>query len=262
MNKKVLLAIILVLTALAIAIILILKSTLSYNEIIVDEGTWNSIINNRDISTDINLDEIEFNDYNLIIDNESNIIYYSVVDTSKKYNPSIKYKSNQKVSIAVNKNLNDDELDKEDSIKIIIYNDNEYRIYTLIATKYPTLSVTLNESTTNKKKPTFSIELFDNYVDSSQRVLKSDGMFKTIEENKTYSFSLHKQSLGNNKRENNISVFGMEKRNEYILNKEEDTSEDKKYVRVFVNNKYIGIYSLNFRERKINNIERNKEANK
>lgn len=262
MNKKILLGIILGITSLIIILIIVFKIKIRYNKLIISEDKWNNIISNREMSTSISLEKIEFNDYELIIDNENNVIYYSIVNSSNKYNPSVSYDTNKKVSIAINDNISDDKLDQTDDLKIMIYNDKEYRIYSLVVTNYPTLNVIYEKSDDIKNKAIIKLELFDNHVDSPQRIIKSDGKFRIIEKDKKYSFSLFKESLGNNKRENHISIFGMEKRDEYIITKVDNTDSPEKYVLVFVNNKYIGLYSFGPKEKEVNRFERNKENNR
>lgn len=263
MNKKWLLGIILALTCLAIIIVLVFKINTRYNKLVVNENKWSSIINNRNTSTSISLESIEFNDYNLLIDNENSVIYYSVVNSKRKYNPSIKYKSNKKVSIAINDSITDEKLEDTDALKIMIYNDNEYRIYKLVATNYPILNIKYKDNTNNKTKISMELELFDNYVDSHQRVLKSVGKLRIIKENEEYSFSLTKESLGHNKRENYISIFGMEKRDEYLIKVTNKTSDEERYVQFFINGEYKGLYSFGPKEeRRIDNFERNRENNK
>ena len=262
MNKKWLLGIILVLTCLAITIILVLNSNTRYNKLVVNEKKWNSIISNRTESTSIKIDNIKFNDYNLIIDENNSVIYYSVVNSSKKFNPSIKYKTNNKASIAINDKISDEKLEQTDSLKIMIYNEKEYRIYTLVATNYPTLNVVYKNNNDINRKVPIELELFDNHIDSPQRFIKSDGKFRIIEEDNLYSFSLFKQSPGDNKRENHISIFGMEQRDEYLLKKVNKTEEQGRYIKLFINNKYIGLYSLDPKEGGIDPFERNRENNK
>ena len=261
MNKKWLLGIILVLTCLAVVLILLFRSNTRYEKIIVSEDNWNSIISNRTLSTSIKIESIEFNDNNLLIDEENSVIYYSVVNSSRKYNPSIKYDANTDVSIVVNNKLSDEIIDETDAIKIMIYNDKEYRIYSLVATNFPTLNVVYENDDINRKVP-ITLELFDNHIDSPQKFLKSEGKFRIIEEDNLYSFSLLKQSPGKNKRDNHVSIFGMEPRSEYIIHKVDNTNEPGKYVRLFINNKYKGIYSLDPKEGEIDNFERNRENNK
>ena len=259
MNKKWLLGTILVLTIIAIIIILVLNSNIKYNKLIINEDMWNDIISNRNMNTSISLENIKFNDYNLLIDEENSIIYYSIVNLSNKFNPSIDYAINdEKIKIAINKEISDEVLESTDSLKIILYNDTSYRIYSLVVTNYPILNVVYKKEQNEK----VNIELFDNHVDSPQRVLKSDGKLKIIEENKEYSFSLTKESLGHKTRENHISVFGMEKKDEYTIKLANTISEDEKYVHFFINNEYKGVYSFRFKEGRVNNFERNKENNR
>ena len=263
MNKKWLFGIILVLTIVAIIIILILKSNVSYNKLIISKNKWISIISNRENSTNISFEDIEFNDYNLLIDNENDVIYYSVVDLNKKYNPSIKYTTNKKVSVVVNDKITGEKLEQTGILKIMLYNDKEYRIYSLVVTNFSTLNIIYDEKQLNNTKILSQIELFDNHEHVPQRVLKSDGIFKIIEDNNLYSFSLTKNSPGNNRRENHVSIFGMEKRDEYLIKKTSEINNNERHIKLFVNNKYIGLYSLGPKDgRRINNFERNKENNR
>ena len=264
MNKKWLLLIILVLTIIAIYTIYVLNFSIKYNKLVISENKWNSIIDNKKEDTSLKIESITFNDYNLVIDEENQIIYYSIVDEKNKYNPSVDYELNQdKLKIAINKKLNDDLLEDNESLNIMIYNDTSYKIYKLIITKYPILNITYDSKETNKKRYDVNIYLFDNYVDSTRRVLKSNGKLRIIEEDEKYAFSLKKESPGRNKRENPVSIFGMEPRDEYLIKVEKPTNNQEKYVQFFINNKYKGIYSLGVdEERSMNNYERNRENNK
>ncbi|MBQ9318372.1 MAG: hypothetical protein IJR82_01935 [Bacilli bacterium] len=264
MNRKWLLGIILILTIASIVFILVLTHKTKYNKLIVSNDKWNDIINSRNISTDINLESIEFNDYNLLIDNENSIIYYSVVDVKSKYNPSVKYTLNgKKIKIAFNKEISDEVLENTDALKVIIYDDSSYKIYTLVATKYPILNVNYKGEYNNRKKMNIKLEIFDNYVNSPNRILKSDGELRVIEEDKEYAFSLKKESMGHNERENYISIFGVEKQNEYLIKATDTTNKEAKYVQFFINNEYKGLYTFGHNEgRRIDNFERNRENNK
>ena len=260
MNKKVLLVAILVLTIITIGIILIFRSNTRYNNLVISDEKWNDIINSRIESTSISFETIKFNDYNSLIDEENSIIYYSVVDSSKKYNPSIEYTTNvNKLKIAVNNQITSI---NDDNLKIILYDDNNYHIYSLTVTNYPILNISTKEQLNDKKRIDIELELFDNHDTVPQRVVKSIGKLKVIDENRKYSFSLIKESLGHNKRENHISILGMEKHDEYTLEIADSIKENQRYVQFFINNKYIGIYSLSYKEGSMNNFERNKQKNK
>ena len=262
MNKKWLLGIILALTIFSIVIILVLSHKIRYNKLVVNSDKWNNIINGKNINAGISLESIEFNDYNLLIDEENSIIYYSVVDVKNKYNPSVKYTLNgKKINIAFNREISDEVLEDADTLKVILYDDDSYRIYNIVATKYPILNISYNGE--YRKKMNIKLEVFDNYVNSPNRVLKSDGELKVIEENKEYVFSLKKESMGHNERKNHISIFGMEKQNEYLIKAIDTTSKETKYVQFFINNEYKGLYTFGHNEgRRIDNYERNRENNK
>lgn len=258
MNKKWILLIVSVLTLIFITVILILTSSTRYNKLVISEKKWNNIISNKNMSTNIKLENIEFNDYNLLIDEENSIIYYSVVDSNKKYNPSIKYTINSgKFKIAFNTKITDEKLNNNDALKLIIYDKDNYRVYSLVATNYPILNINYKEQNNDQKRIPIELELFDNHIDSQNRVLKSLGKLKIIEENNEYSLSLMQESLGHNMRENHMSIFGMEKHNNYTLKLAENVTDEGKYIQLFINNKYVGIYSLEHKDKGgINNSER------
>lgn len=105
-----------------------------------------------------------------------------------------------------------------------------------------------------------TLEIFDNHENVPQRVIKSDGRLRVIEENKEYSFTLKKESLGHNERNNPISLFGMGKQNEYLIKVTNMINDKEKYVQFFINNKYMGLYTLSHNEeRRTDKFERNKQ---
>ena len=227
MNKKWLYIGIISFTLVLILIILLIKPRSRYDKYIISSNKWNDIISNKN-SGNIKLDSIKFNDYNLLIDEDNSNIYYSIVDSNSKYNPLVSYKNN-KYKIAFNNKLTE-----EGSIQVLVYNDKNYQIYNLIVTNMPILNVTYNEDKINKRKIPVDVYLFDNDVGTSNKVLKSKGDLSII---------------------NDISIFGMDKHNEYVL-KVSKTSD--KYINLFINNKYVGKCSLKHLERNINNEPRKK----
>lgn len=240
-----------------------ITSSTRYNKLIISEEKWNDIISSKNRSTSLSLKRIKFNDYNLLIDEENSIIYYSVINNSKKYNPSVYYvATDNKLNIVFNQKITEDKLEKNNTFKVIIYDENNYREYLLVITNYPILNVNYKGKINNKKSVDVDLELFDNHKNVRQRVLKSLGKLKIIEENNEYSFSLIEKSLGNNKRENHISILGMEKHNEYILKAQSNINENGRYVQFFINNKYKGLYLIDYKEGSMNNFERNKANNK
>jgi len=246
MNKKYILGIIIVISFIIIALVLKFSLKTRYDKLVKTETEWNDIISSRN-EDNLSLESIEFNDYNLIIDNENNIIYYSVVETKNKYNPTIKYKNN-KLYLAFSSEISDQNLENSD-IKLMIYNDTSYKIYSLYVTNYPILNFdyTKDENEKSKRIDT-KITLFDNHTNNPRKMIISDGKLTIVSENE-YIFSLTKESVGRNKRENNISIFELPKENEYVL--KEASENDDKVIKLFINNKYVGLYTLSHKpERK------------
>ena len=243
MNKRLLIIIISVITILSIITIIFITYKPRLNKYVIDKDKWDYIINNRKNNNNLYIDNISFNDYNLVIDNDNDVIYYSLVNIKNKYNPVIEFKTKNELNIVINKELNS----TLNEYKIMIYNNDYYHIYTLIVTDLPTINIEIKD--TNKNNNNLNIEIFDNNINSFQKLVKSNGKLKTIKDSEEYIILLNKLSLGHNKRDNNISIFGFEKENEYILKKYNNSNNKK--VNLFINNKYKGIYY----------IEQNKERN-
>ncbi len=249
-NRKryLLLGIILFLTISTIEILFFLSKNSKYQNLVISNKKWNKIIKSREESSKLQFQNIKFNDYNLIIDEEDSIIYYSIINSSTKYNPSIQYKPNhKKIKIAINQEITDFTLEKTNILKIMIYDNHTYHIYSLVVTNYPILSIE-KEQNDNQGKIDIDLELFDNHVDSSQRLLKSKGKLKIIKNHQEYRFSLIKESLGHNDRENHISMFGMAKQDEYTIRKTINQVDNERYIQLFINQKYMGVYQLEPKE--------------
>ena len=223
-----------------ISAILLLPKT-KYTSLVISNEEWNNIINTRNNSSNIKIDNIKFNNYNLIIDEDNSTLYYSVVNSNSKYNPVVNYSN--KFKIAFNKRISSD----TNEVDMIIYNDKNYRVYKLVLTNMPILSINYKEETNNKVKIPVDIYLFDNDVNTSNKVLKSKGDLTIIKESSEYILSLKKESLGRNKRDNNVSLFGMEKHDEYLV---KVTNNNTNYINLFINNKYVGRYILKHFERR------------
>ena len=258
MNKKWLLITILGFTGIIVTVLLVFNNNKVYDKLVVDTNEWNNIINTRTNNSLLSLDNIKFNDYSLVIDKKNSILYYSVVDSSKKYNPVVNYIANSKVKIVINQKIDDNVTEKDGILKVMIYDKNSYHIYDLMVTNYPILNIKYMENNTGKRIDV-ELNLFDNHVDAINRVIKSDGKFMIVKENEEYIFSLTKESLGNNQRDNNISIFGMNKHDQYTLKRIDNVSNKDRYVKLFINDEYVGIYTLNHRgERRINRNDGNK----
>ena len=252
MNKNKILIIICAFTSIILIALLIIFKTKNYNSLSISKDKWDSIVNNRNEDLNLKIDNINFNEYELIIDESKSIIYYSIIsDSNNSYNPSVKYKSNNNTKIAILK----DELSEEKignyEFKIMIYNDKSYHIYSLICTKFSTLSINYNMNKENRKNNIpINIYLFDNLEDSNNRITRSDGRMN-VERNDNYMLHLELLSPGKNVRDNVISIMGMEASSRYILTKInalEDSNntryEDNHIIELFIDNTYMGLYKI------------------
>lgn len=268
MNKRNLLILILGVTIIIILVLTIFNQQERYQKLIISEDNLNKLTSSKLVTSNLYLENIKFNDYSLLIDEDNSTIYYSVVDSSNKYNPLIEYKTNlDNIKIAFSENITDTLIANNYNFKVILYNDSNYRIYNLVVTTLPIMNITYDNTSDKTKNIPMELSLFDNNPKAFQKNTSTKGEL-TITENDTgksdYRISLKMQSLGHNERENNLSILGMQKHSEYILNSlydsemirrvfttnlwnELDNHEDNyQYVELFINNEYQGLYSFGY----------------
>ena len=255
MKKRILLIIILILTFLVLMMMYLFNYQNRYHKYIIDNSKWNTITKNKSINQELKLKSIKFNNYPLIIDDKNNIIYYSMMDVINKDNPKVKYTTNtENIKVAINTTL------LNNNIKVMLYSDLEYKIYSLVVTELPIMNVEYDTSITNKVRIPMNTLIIDNNKEAIQRIVKSTGTIKLLNDSNEYIVSLNKESLGHNERKNHISILGMPKEDEYLLKKIDEGSNLKKHIMLLINNEYKGIYSINIlKERSIDRNERRKE---
>ena len=263
MDRKKILIQIIILTVIIILFVIFINPSTKYNKISINEKKWNNIINERTENTNIILEDIEFNGFNLIIDESNSTLYYSIVEENKtKYNPKVIYKTEEKnAKIAIlSDTITGEKIQNNHEFSLIIYNNSEYHIYKLICTNYPLLNIKYKEDNQNKHKNIpVDIYIFNNLSNNYNRVTKSAGRLKISNNNeneeKEYIFSLVTFSPGKNQRDNKISLFNMKPRSKYkltIINNNSEESEveinkeneSSNKVELFINNKYEGLYLL------------------
>ena len=246
LSRRKILIIILFTTVFALLFFLFLNFHSRFHNKVVSKEKWNSIIESREENNKINISSITFNDYQAIISEDK--IYYSLVSSKNMYNPMIHYKTSNNCSVVVSGDIDDNS-----TVKIMVYNKKYYHIYSLVVTKYSLLSIDYDENYSEKNNP-MKLSLFDNHEDSIRRLVESDGKIMIIKDNVEYHFSLTMNSLGRNKRVNEISLFGMSPSNKYILLRvKNEKDDDFNCVQLFINNKYKGLYVLEHRERRKDN---------
>ena len=283
MNKKLLFIIIVIFSILGITAIFTINPQIHFDKLNISEDEWNTIVSSRS-EGELFLKSIKFNDYDLIIDDDSNKIYYSVIkNSSNKFSPLVSYtasSSNAKIAF-LNDEINENKISNNHEFKMIVYDDKEYSIYGLYCTNFPMLNIVLDEEKIKKSGTSMSMYLFNNFDNGIQRIVRSDGNINIVETEdnvNNYKFSLVMTTPGNNERDNVISLLHMKQSNEYYLNAiniGENTSplkpilekkdrasksdsnnstsgdmmfklkeRDEQRVELFINNQYVGLYSL------------------
>lgn len=273
MNKKVLFGIIICITLFLISIVIIFNSGKKFNNLVIDENKWNDIIKSRMESTSIKINNIKMNDFSLLIDEVENSIYYSMLDNSKKYNPTVMYDIDKNAKIAINEEIEEEKVNNNYNFKLMVYDDTKYHIYNFVVTTLPIINISYDEDISKTERVKSDIYLFDNRNNTHKNVINSNAVINILDngsEKKDYSFSIVMDSLGNNERENNLSVLGMQKHSEYLLNSLSNDNEkvrevfstnlwndfskfkndNSEFVELFINNHYVGLYSLGFNTEK------------
>lgn len=264
MDRKKVLIVIIIFTLFIILLISMLDFQNKFNNIMISENKWNSIVDTRNENTNLVLRNIKFNDYHLIIDEKNSTIYYSLInDSATKYSPKVSFKTddNQTKIAVLSDEITDDKISNNHEFKIMIYNNSQYHVYNLMCTSFPILNIKYHVKEKNKKR-TIPIEiyLFNNLSNTPNRIMRSAGKLKTLDDGKSYLFSLLMVSPGKNERENKISIFNMDPHSEYILSAvdggqeipsfsdetNEETVKENHPVELFINNEYIGLYLLKY----------------
>ncbi|MBR1936244.1 MAG: hypothetical protein IJ842_00975 [Bacilli bacterium] len=252
MNRKKILIVIIFFTILIITGLLIITRTDSYNSLSISQEKWDSILEKRKENLTLEIENIRFNEYDLIVDNSNSKLYYSIInDNDSSYNPSVSYKTNNKTKLVVLKDELDESKIGDYEFKIMIYNNSSYRTYRLVCTRFPILNITNKDKENDSSKQSILMQMyfFDNLKNSSNRILRSDGILN-IENNNNYKMHLEVLSPGRNIRDNVISIMGMEPSSRYDLTKinsiQENRfkNEDKHIIELFIDNKYKGLYKI------------------
>lgn len=284
MNKKRILFFIVLMIFILISIMFFYTKSVQYNELVVDEETWNKLMNERTITDSNLIENLKFNDYEIFYENSKCTYYYSIIENLRNgYNPDIQYKCNKpSAKIAINKEITNELIENNDTILLLVYTDTEFSVYNLKCTSLPLLNINceqFEDLSTSKDTFDMSLRLFDNRKNAANRVTKSDGKIHkrggmSLAYPKIgYKISLTTQSLGNHTRNNNLSLLGMRKDDDWILyaayNDQEkirnvfamnlwnescaqnnmfgvNNGNEYQYIELFVNNEYWGLYALGY----------------
>lgn len=268
-RKKWLLWFILIFTFLLILLFIFFENRFKYQRLVLKSSKWDTIIQSKKEDSSLTIKSIKFNDYRLLIDESNDIIYYSVIDSSQKYNPKVDYDVENGVKISFSDKITQEKIENNYSFKVLVYDDSTYHIYELKVTTLPIIHLSYDLKKDEETKDiSMDFYLFDNRKNAYQKVVNSIGVLDIVEngnEKADYHFSLSQESLGKNMRDNPISLLGMDQHSEFVLNSLYDDDEKIRnvfstnlwnslegneefyqYVELFVNNEYVGLYSFGY----------------
>ena len=88
-----------------------------------------------------------------------------------------------------------------------------------------------------------------NRLNANQKVIRTDASITLINNDNNYLISMRKESVGRNKRKNDISIFGITMSHEFeLIYKDLSNDSSNTILDLFINNEYKGIYLLEYKE--------------
>lgn len=278
------------LAIMAVSILILLfsftKRKRMFSDCVVDEGTFNGIIESRTQSDSPLTDGITFGEEVLFYDEEAKTYYYSIIEGSQDaYNPTITIGTSSKdaqISIKESelkeRELTSEIISENKDIEFVIYTPTEYETYTLKCTTLPLMNINV-ETGISAENTAMEMALFDNRKEAVQRFVTSEG-FIHVRGGSTktypklgYRVNLRYDSVGDNTRANPISLLGMRQDDDWILYAAYNDQEKirnvfsmnlwtdtcgmdnsygiefgmhYKYIELFINGRYWGLYALGY----------------
>lgn len=244
-----------------------------FNELIVDLNTYNSIKREL-ISKPIDDVQIYFEGFEPFYDKEDNRYYYSLVeDNIFSHNPKIDINNKYKIAIKDIK-ITDELISKNETINFLIYDDKNYQEFNLTCTTLPLMNIDYEGDSFIYDDQPMSMTLFDNRKGAMNRITESIG---NVRLRGIFTAGLPKQGLRLTLLENDWwterdeELLGLRRDGDWILyagyndvdkvrnvfcanlwnescgknNKlKANTGTEYKYLELFVNGKYYGLYAL------------------
>lgn len=257
---------------------------------VVDRNTAEQMMSEKACETEL-FPDIYFDEEKLFLDETTGTYFYSLVEGSPTaYEPDIKAVSTIGESDAGEKNfrprvyfidhsITDELISSNTPIEMLICDDEKYWNCQLICTTLPLMSLEVPEGI-GEVDAQMEMTLFDNESDAAMRLVTSGGtvrirggLSREFAKN-SYKLSLRTESVGNSKRSNDISLLGMRKDDDWILNclyndhekvrntlshnlwtdscgtdncYNVETGVKYKYLELFVNGEYRGLYTLGYK---------------
>ena len=97
--------------------------------------------------------------------------------------------------------ITEETIKNQETIEVMIYNNQSYHIYELNITKNPIINVEYTKMISGTAKG--EILVIDNQVNANQKIIRTSASI-TINNDQDYIISMRKQSVGRNNRKNDI----------------------------------------------------------
>ncbi len=252
-----------------------------FDDFSVTQEELEEIMASRTASDTGLLEEITLDGQELLFDETSDMFYYSLTDGSNTaYNPHVGKRINMDVSIAIlDAQITDEDIAQDRTYRVIAYTDEFYYEYGLKCTTLPIMNIECAQEI-GDDDAAMSMTLYDNREGISGRVTSSDGNIHVRGGStkgypkKGYKLSLTKEDEDGNESKNKVELLGLRSDDDWILyaayNDQEkirnvfssnlwkytcaednslgvDNGYEYKYIELFVNNEYWGLYALGYK---------------
>lgn len=256
-----------------------------FSDLVLESQDYQSLMDSRSETTNL-FDGILIEDQELFYDSTEDYYMYSLIkDDTNAFDPSVKLKSSHSgLKIAfLEKEISKDLISQNGTIDFIVYDRTRYQKSHLKCTTLPVISInTPQEDLMTRDDIVMTMKLFDNRQDVKDRSMVTDGLIHRRGNSSftfpkgSYKLSLTRNSASNAHHSNSMSLLGMPSDDDWILtsmygDKEKirdvfstnlwaasfgtdnkagiNLGTEFKYVEVFINGKYNGIYALGYKLR-------------
>ena len=256
----------------------------AYKNYIVDADTFNSIIASKNYDSEL-LADITFNDQELFYDGENDFYLYSIIQgTRTGMNPKVYIldkDGNELRAAFLDGTINDRKIEENRGVTFAVYNDSSYYASELRFTTLPIVSINTYEDIPDYKEAEtgMDISVYDNRDGVANRLTKTQGTVHVrgatslANPKKNLKLSLKKTSKDGSLKTDDRPLLGMRSDDDWILNalytdpekvrevfsaelwKKSvgsdnhyglDTGVEYRYVEVFLNGCYNGLYALGY----------------
>ncbi len=241
----------------------------------ISEDDFQQLISGRTVSTSPLLNRISFNDLPLAYDKTGNRWFYTAPSDTQLHDITVSYSAYKKnIGIAFTR-----EIVPGHTVPMIVYTEDEYEVSAIVITTIPIMQIDCETTEIWINSIPMQFTLIDNRNENRQPVIKSEGTIHVrgntaqLHPKKPYRISLTTKSIGGVQKENQISILGMRKDDDWILYPAYNDQEkirnvfssnlwfnscagdnsfgmkngmEYRYVELLLNHQYWGLYAVGF----------------